>query len=384
MWISDVKQQGARGVVMHAVAGALLALSAAACDGTRVPVDPDLGLPLNATFRGAIRPDSFATTLFTAASTGEADVAVCAPEGRDYDLAVAGDTVRTAGECERITLNVVAGQSDPITVFGDEEGGHFNGCFSSWEYVDCSLLLPFPYHWSVPVGYYDATEGLSGTALIDALNDIIDDQRTFSYADARDSMYASVDDPDNDDVLFGIYTGLAFEDVDDRASALAAGLNAEHTWPQSRGAGELPAQSDLHVIHPAAEEANAQRLNFPFGEVVSAVSWQFVNPNDLSDTSRVGQDAQGRTVFEPRDSRKGDIARAIFYFYVRYRNDPTESFSLPNFNIEEQTLLEWAAADPPDDYEQERNAIAFRVQGNRNPFVDRPEFLTRIGNFPND
>lgn len=384
MWKPDVTMRRPRGGVMHAVAGALLAMSVAACDGTRMPVDPDLGLRPNGTFRGAVLPDSFASTLFTAARTGTANVAICAPEGRDFDLAIAGDTVRTAGECERMTLEVVAGHSYAITVFGDEEGGHFNGCFSTWEFVDCTLFLPFPYHPSLPVGYYDQTEGLSGTALINALNDIIDDHRSFSYSDARDSMYASVDDPDNDDVLFGIYTGLAYPGVNNRATALAAGLNAEHTWPQSRGAGELPAQSDLHVIHPATEEANAQRLNYPFGEVVGGVIWQFVNPNDIADTSRAGFDAQGRTVFEPRDSRKGDVARAIFYFYVRYRNDPTASFTLENFNIEEQTLLEWAAADPPDDYEQERNAIAFRVQGNRNPFVDRPEFLTRIGNFPNN
>ena len=361
-----------------------LLLLFAACDGSRVPVSPDLGLPNNGRFRGVVQPDSFTTALFTAASTGEADIAICAPEGMEFALGIPGDTVSTAGNCERASFPVVAGRSYRVTVIAEQGAGPFNGCFDTWEFVECTLFAPYPYHPSLPVGYYDATDGRTGTALIDALHEIIDAHEVFSYNDARDSMYASVDDPDNDNIIIDIYTGQAFPNVFNRASALTAGLNAEHTWPQSRGAGELPAQSDLHVLRPVDEDANSARLNYPYGEVVSAVTWQFVDPNNLADTSRVGHDAQGRTVFEPRDSKKGDVARAIFYFYVRYRSEPTASFSLENFNIEEQTLLRWAAEDPVDDYEQERNAIAFRVQGNRNPFVDRDDFLTRIGNFPNN
>ena len=361
-----------------------LAVLTAACDGSRVPVSPDLGLPQNGRFRGVVQADSFATTLFTAARTGEADIAICAPEGMEFALGIPGDTVSTEGSCERAAFDVVAGQSYVLTVIAEEGAGPFNGCFSTWEFVDCTLVVPYPYHPSLPAGYYDDAEGLSGTALIDALHEIIDDHEVFSYEDIRDSMYANVDDPDNDNVIIDIYTGQLFPNVFNRGSAATAGLNAEHLWPQSRGANEAPAMSDIHILRPVDADANAARLNFPFGEVVSAVTQEFVDPNNPADRSRLGQDAQGRTVFEPRDSKKGDVARAIFYFYVRYRSEPTLSFSLENFNIEEQTLLLWAAEDPVDEYEQERNALAFRVQGNRNPFVDRDDFLTRIGNFPNN
>ena len=362
----------------------LIAAAVAACDGARVPVSPDLGLPQNGRFRGVVQADSFATTLFTAARTGEADIAICAPEGMEFALGIPGDTASTEGSCERVAFDVIAGQTYVLTIIAEEGAGPFNGCFSTWEFVDCTLVVPYPYHPSLPAGYYDDAESLTGTALIDALHEIIDGHEVFSYEAIRDSMYANVDDPDDDNVIVGLYTGELFPNVFNRASALTAGLNAEHLWPQSRGANEAPAMSDIHILRPVDADANAARLNFPFGEVVSAVTWEYVDPTNPADTSRLGHDAQGRTVFEPRDSKKGDVARAIFYFYVRYRNEPTASFSLENFNIEEQTLMQWAADDPVDDYEQERNALAFRVQGNRNPFVDRDDFLTRIGNFPNN
>jgi endonuclease I len=54
---------------------------------------------------------------------------------------------------------------------------------------------------------------------------------------------------------------------------------------------------------------------------------------------------------------------------------------LDNFWLEEETLIQWAAADPPDAFERQRNSLAFRAQGNRNPFVDRPEFVAAVGVF---
>jgi len=41
-------------------------------------------------------------------------------------------------------------------------------------------------------------------------------------------------------------------------------------------------------------------------------------------------------------------------------------------------LLEWHEQDPPDAREVERNGIVFASQGNRNPFIDRPEWVKCI------
>ena len=87
-------------------------------------------------------------------------------------------------------------------------------------------------------------------------------------------------------------------------------------------------------------------------------------------------------MFEPRPSRRGDVARAIFYFYVRYASTNPDSTSLANFNREEATLRQWAIQDPVDDYERGRNDVIYLVQRNRNPFIDDPALLERIADFP--
>ena len=38
-------------------------------------------------------------------------------------------------------------------------------------------------------------------------------------------------------------------------------------------------------------------------------------------------------------------------------------------------LLAWAALDPPDAYERTRNDFIQSIQQNRNPFIDRPDYL---------
>jgi endonuclease I len=78
-------------------------------------------------------------------------------------------------------------------------------------------------------------------------------------------------------------------------------------------------------------------------------------------------------LFEVRPARRGDIARAHFYFSVRY--------AMPIGAAEESVLVAWHQEDPPDDRERERNDRIVRIQRNRNPFVDRPEFVGRISDF---
>ncbi|RYZ68005.1 MAG: nuclease, partial [Proteobacteria bacterium] len=82
---------------------------------------------------------------------------------------------------------------------------------------------------------------------------------------------------------------------------------------------------------------------------------------------------QGGHFFEPPDAHKGNVARALFYFSVRYniKIDP----------IEENFLKAWNKADPVDQEESGRNEAIMKIQGNRNPFVDFPELADSIGDF---
>jgi endonuclease I len=142
-------------------------------------------------------------------------------------------------------------------------------------------------------------------------------------------------------------------------------MNTEHTWCQSWGADTLPAKSDLNHLFPTMSHANSYRSNYPFGEVVTA-TWS-------EGGSSRGTDQWGSTVFEPRDPHKGDCARAMFYFAVRY--------DMEIFLHQEEVLKAWNWQDPPDDWERTRNSRIEQIQDTRNPFVDCPEIADRISDY---
>lgn len=148
-------------------------------------------------------------------------------------------------------------------------------------------------------------------------------------------------------------------------------VNVEHTWPQSHFTRRFPDEvqkSDLHHLFPTDSQLNAIRGNNMFGEVSHDLM------NLKCPASRFGLGTGGsEEVFEPPQDHKGNVARALFYFSVRY--------DLPIDQREEDVLRKWNHEDPVDEDEMKRNEEIFKVQGNRNPFIDFPEVVDRIANF---
>jgi hypothetical protein len=145
-------------------------------------------------------------------------------------------------------------------------------------------------------------------------------------------------------------------------------INVEHTWPQSKFTGRYPAdiqKADLHHLYPTDSKLNAIRGNYPFGEVVKD-----------SASLKCGQSRFGMSesihgpTFEPPDNHKGHVARALFYFALRYDTQIPAN--------EEATLRAWHKQFPVDAEELLRNDEIFKVQGNRNPFIDHPELVDSI------
>lgn len=74
--------------------------------------------------------------------------------------------------------------------------------------------------------------------------------------------------------------------------------------------------------------------------------------------------------FEPAHG-KGAAARAAFYVLLRYSTEISPS-ELPPERL--RMLLGWHNQDPVSDWARHRNAAIFARQGNRNPFIDHPEW----------
>ncbi|MDB5097840.1 MAG: endonuclease [Cyanobacteria bacterium RYN_339] len=229
-----------------------------------------------------------------------------------------------------------------------------------------------PVAHAAPTGYYAAAEGKTGQQLLAALKGVVGPHKDLGYDLARDVMFKDVDDLDNDNQVMDIYLGKVWANVSDRVTAYqnGAGMNAEHTWPQSKGA-EGVAKADLHHLFPADVKANSTRSSWPFGEVKTQV-W-------AGGGSELGQNADGVEVFCPRAPQRGDTARAIFYFYLMYSG--VGSTNLENFKVEQPVLRRWSKEDPVDANEALRNDKIQAAQGNRNPFVDHPEWIDTVGEF---
>lgn len=214
-------------------------------------------------------------------------------------------------------------------------------------------------------------QGKTGEELLVGLTKLIQKHKDLGYEKARDIMFADVDDYQNQDTIECVYTGRLGTGIKDRSSAYSKNYNTEHTWPQSKGA-EGVAKSDLHHLFPVDCNENSRRSSTPFGEVKTF--------SETSDRSGEGLDSRGNKVYEPRDAHKGNVARALLYFYTCYRN--TSKIDLSNFRQEREVLVRWSQQDPVDAAERQRNEAVYRVQGNRNPYIDHPEYLSQIANIP--
>lgn len=148
-------------------------------------------------------------------------------------------------------------------------------------------------------------------------------------------------------------------------------FNTEHTWPQSKFTNRFKTKSqktDLHHLFPTFSKINSERGSLPFAEVNARRNLSCSLPQ--SGTARSGGSG---TYFEPPDSQKGNTARAMFYFSIRYHTNIDST--------QENYLRIWHKEDPVDQSEKSRHELISRLQGNRNPFIDRPELVNSISDF---
>lgn len=258
------------------------------------------------------------------------------------------------------------------------------------------LAVLFPlFSVAQPAGYYDPAASLTGTALQQALHDIIDGHTPISYTSIWSAFYTTDDKPNNtvwdmySDIPNGtpngnpvfIYTfGAPYQGA--TVSAEGQGYNREHSFPKSWFGGEVaPMFTDMFHVIPTDCYVNTRRSNYPYGKV-DAPTYTSNNGSKLGPCTVSGYSG---IVFEPIDEYKGDLARNFFYMATRYFG---EDASWPGSDMVTGSqpkpwalamLMQWHMQDPVSQKEIDRNNTIYgSFQGNRNPFIDNPDFAALI------
>lgn len=260
----------------------------------------------------------------------------------------------------------------------------------------------------IPTGYYNNTSGKSCAGLKTALKTIVTTGNTpKTYGDLWTQYPISDIKPrtvgtGSADVIYDIYSAkpgstdpYQFTPTTNQCGSYSTEnncYNREHSVPQSwfNGNTSVPGPAtDYHHIFPTDGYVNGKRSNYIYGEVATA-SYTSLNGSKLGSSSFAGLTG---TVFEPIDSFKGDVARAFLYFVTRYEDDMTtfatnadatqafEPNTFPSIDIAYlKLMIRWHSLDPVSAKEIARNNAAYTFQGNRNPYIDHPEYVAQVWN----
>jgi len=272
----------------------------------------------------------------------------------------------------------------------------------------------------IPTGYYDGTSGLTGAALKTKLSQVITSgHRDMGYGSGSTGLWKAYQTTDrdkyyeNNNTILDMYSenptqnatpGVSNDPYEFNFGQVSAGgnqcgstnqnvegfcYNREHSLPKSFFGGQnaVPMANDANFVIPTDYFVNSKRGNMNYGEVSSA-SQTFLNGTKIGPSNVPGFFG---TVFEPINEFKGDMARMHLYFITRYENNlsafynlnvsgnPFDGGKFPGFQSWYiNMLLKWSAQDPVSQKEIDRNNAVYVYQGNRNPFIDHPEWVTSI------
>lgn len=269
-------------------------------------------------------------------------------------------------------------------------------------------------------GYYARVNASSASQLRCSLHQTIAGHTAYPYSGGTTNTWSILEiadeDPSNAGRILDVYRNRSYLKGSERAgTGTGTTYNREHTWPNSLGFGSASGDlglpyapyTDTHMLYLSDASYNSDRGNKPYadctigggcGERVTEANngsggGSGVYPGNSNWVK--GPDGNGGS-FQPWSKRRGDIARAVLYMAIRYEGgrDANTNQSEPDLELTDDrskivitsgspaymgllsTLLAWHSADPPDAAERGRNEVIFSFQGNRNPFIDHPEWAT--------
>lgn len=276
-----------------------------------------------------------------------------------------------------------------------------------------SLGLGSPIHAQSPLGYYSSIDPNNATTLRQSVHAIIDDHTRFPYTstgtDTWNILELAQEDPSNPANIIDVYQNESHP----KQGAGNSLYDREHTWPNSYGFPDDNASnypfSDCHALWLCDISYNSSRGNNPYRFSPGGAERPTVLTNGIGGGSglypgnsnwRAGSGPSGS--WETWVGRRGDVARSLLYLDVRYEGgthgvtgvaEPnliltntesliaasnTGSNLLTAYMGELSVLLQWHIQDPPDAFERHRNDVLASYQGNRNPFIDHPEWADCI------
>lgn len=265
--------------------------------------------------------------------------------------------------------------------------------------------------------YYAAIDSANSATLRGTLHETIDDHARFpytsSFTDSWDVLEMADEDPNNAANILSIYKNAVYA----KAGGGNGNYNREHTWPSSYGFPDnidsnYP-YTDIHHLRLSDSGYNSQRGNIAYGTCNGSCNEATTDVNNgqgggsgVYPGNSNWHTGSGGGAYEVWHDRRGDVARGLLYLDVRYaggmhdvREVPEPDLVLTDNTSLIQTsggvnltgeaymgrlsvLLQWHLEDPVSALERDRNEIIYQFQGNRNPFVDHPEWVNCIFNNP--
>lgn len=271
--------------------------------------------------------------------------------------------------------NIVASTGYYFAVFS------YNGVGSNRNYLTtnpltANVVTPAT---MMPSTYYNGISTSSSSFVAD-LHAIVNPHQMQFYSNYGNLMirnFTARDTTFNRRVITCVYSGenkIYTEPFDFTANGYSREHTYCHSWMPTNPAQDLPEYNDYHHLFPTNQnEVNALRSNYPLGIVVTQTDGYL--------DAKFGLDANGNTVFEPRDEHKGDAARAMMYESICYTTVGGNTWGIPA--VQNLALLkQWHFQDLPSNWEMARNDYLDSLQSNRNPFVDSIDYVCFI-NFAN-
>lgn len=280
-----------------------------------------------------------------------------------------------------------------------------------------ALGLPSDAKAIPPLGYYSNVDPSNPAALRRTLHMTIDDHMRYLYSsdtetDTWDILELADEDPNDPGYILDLYKNESYL----KAGGGNSDYNREHTWPKSMGfpidddSGENSPYTDCHMLFLSNMDYNNSRSRNPYRYCNEDCEEFFTVSNNGqgggrgiypgNSNWRNGLSVSG--TWETWSGRRGDVARALFYADLRYEGGVhgVTGFAEPDLSLcDDQAmiastmtganepvaymgmlsvLLSWHYEDPVDQLERNRNDVIFAFQGNRNPFVDHPEWVSCI------